>query len=448
MTSYLFDKAYLPTGWHRNVRITVAQDGMITAVETDISGGGGLKGLALPPFLNTHSHAFQKIFAGRTEHRAGGQDNFWTWRDEMYRFANIITPDDMKDITAFLYLEMVKAGYGAVVEFHYLHHQPGGARYDNPAEMSHAIIQAAEEVGIGLTHLPVLYMQGGFGGALLQERQLRFGYDVDSYLSLLDQLKAGPHKLGVAFHSLRAVPEAALSHVMGAIDGDMPVHIHIAEQTQEVTDCLSQTGQRSVDWLMSHCDVGPRWCLVHATHMTAVERMALAKSGAVVSICPTTEANLGDGFFPLGDFLADGGRLSIGSDSNSLISPLEEIRWLEYGARLVARQRNMAANADQPHTGAALYNATQQGGAQALGQNVGTLAVGQQADIMLLAEDSLLDHMADETILDALIFSSPTARIKDLMIGGNWRIKGEHHDREEAITARYCNVIQRLRERI
>ncbi|MBL4894748.1 MAG: formimidoylglutamate deiminase, partial [Emcibacter sp.] len=418
MIEYFFEKACLREGhgkgqpgvWQKNVRVTVDDSGYISSVESNASvqKEEKINGFALPGFPNSHSHAFQRVLAGRTEYKEKGPkaDNFWVWRDLMYQFANAVTPEDLRHIASFLYLEMLKAGYTSVAEFHYLHHQPGGVLYDNPAEMSLAILDAAEKTGIAVTHLPVLYMQGGFGHHPLVENQRRFGHDVASYMKLRDRLQHGigqyssPHQLGVAFHSLRAVPEAALTEVMDIFDGNPspsgPIHIHIAEQMQEVKDCLNHTGQRPVEWLLSHHNVDSRWCLVHATHMTGAETTALAKSGAVVSICPTTEANLGDGFFPLAEFLASGGRISVGSDSNSLINPCEEIRWLEYGARLVGQQRNIAANEDDPHTGSALFTAIQNGGAQALGQKTGAIAVGYRADIIVLDGETSLSAQVPE----------------------------------------------------
>ncbi|MBL4767430.1 MAG: formimidoylglutamate deiminase [Rhodobacteraceae bacterium] len=454
MRKYYFERAYLTEGtlsrWHKNVLITVDDSGMIAAVEPDACAGQTEKmgGFAVPGIPNSHSHAFQKALAGRTEFKAAHQDNFWGWRQLMYQFANAITPEDMAHIAAYLYLDMLKSGYTAVAEFHYLHHQPGGQAYDDPAEMSRAILQAAEAVGLGLTLLPVLYMEGGFDHRPLEPHQMRFGHDPAAYLRLLDSLSSslGAHQnLGVAFHSLRAVPATALTEVMAAIDHQMPVHIHISEQTSEVEDCLSHTGQRPVEWLLDHHKVDARWCLIHATHMTETETSDLAKTGAGVSICPTTEANLGDGFFPLGDFLAAEGRISVGSDSNCLIDPWEEIRWLEYGARLVARQRNIAARPDEPHTGTALFREIQQGGAQALGQKTGSLTVGQRADIVVLDKaGSLLRQVPEDSILDAMIFSGGRADVKHVMVAGTWCISDGHHPDEEKIIANYERTLANL----
>ncbi|PCI49586.1 MAG: formimidoylglutamate deiminase [Alphaproteobacteria bacterium] len=458
MKHYFFEKAYLTSRWSQDVLIGVDDSGFISSIETDVSDHGREKtrGFALSAIPNTHSHAFQKILAGRTEYRNSTQnntrDNFWTWRDLMYQFANAVTPEDVKNIAAFLYLEMLKAGYGSVAEFHYLHHQPGGRPYDDPAEMSYAIAAAAQDVGIGLTHLPVLYMQGGFGNVPLVERQYRFKQDVEGYLKLLDQLRRtmpAHQNLGVAFHSLRAVPQGSMAEVLAGIDRKMPVHIHIAEQVKEVEACLEYTGQRPVEWLLSHHNVDKNWCLVHATHMMDGEISALAKSGATASICTTTEANLGDGFFPLKKYLDKGGKISIGSDGNSMINPLEEIRWLEYGARLCEQKRNIAASQNNPHTGSALYDAIQKGGAQALGQKTGTIEVGRRADIMVLdGADILLNQVPEKNILDAAIFSCQHNIVKHVMVAGNWCIQDRQHHAQEEITAGYMKTVTRLRSLI
>lgn len=443
MKKYFFEKACLPGGWQKDVLITVDARGLICAVVPDARDEGAEKtgGFALPGFPNSHSHAFQKALAGRTEFKANHKDNFWGWRSLMYQFAGALDPEDCTNIASFLYLEMLKSGYSAVAEFHYLHHQPGGMAFDDPAEMSMAIVNAAQTVGIGLTLLPVLYMQGGFGNIPLEKHQLRFRHDVQPYLRLLERLQGHHH--GVAFHSLRAVPKEALADVMDAVDCTIPVHIHIAEQEKEVGDCLNHTGQRPVEWLLSQQNVDHRWCLVHATHMTGNETAKLAKSGAVVSICPTTEANLGDGFFPLADFLGNGGRIAIGSDSNGLIDPIEEARWLEYGARLVGQQRNIAANESDPHTGSALFKAIQKGGAQALGQKTGVIEVGYRADIIIV-DNILLNQVPEKNILDALIFSGNRTDIKHVMVAGKWCIKDRHHPREEDITANFKKTMTRL----
>ena len=282
----------------------------------------------LPGIPNIHSHAFQRAMAGLAERQGAPHDSFWTWRERMYGFAARLTPDTLRDIAAQLYVEMLEAGYTAVCEFHYLHHQPDGRPYADPAAMSLALVEAAREAGIRLTLLPVLYMAGGFDGRALAERQRRFGHDLPAYRRLVDALL--PHedatlRIGLAMHSLRAVPQAPLREVLSDRPGGAgrPLHIHIAEQVLEVEECVAARGARPVEWLLDHAEVDADWTLVHATHLSATEMRALAATPAVVAICTTTEANLGDGLFPLGDFLAAGGRIGVGSDSNVSVSPVE-----------------------------------------------------------------------------------------------------------------------------
>ncbi|HEY4560514.1 MAG TPA: formimidoylglutamate deiminase, partial [Lysobacter sp.] len=303
------------------------------------------RGWELPGIANLHSHAFQRAMAGLAERQTDPADSFWTWRETMYRMAARFDPELLRDVAAQLYLEMLEAGYTAVCEFHYLHHAPDGRPYDDAAAMSRALIEAARETGIRLTLLPVLYMTGGFDGRALAERQRRFGHDVEAYLRLLDTLRAHRDdtlRIGCALHSLRAVPEAAMRDVLDALPGDSRIHIHIAEQTAEVDECVELRGTRPVQWLLDHAPVDARWTLVHATHLDAPEIAGIAASRATVAICTTTEANLGDGLFPLRAFMDAGGRFGIGSDSHVSTSPVEELRWLEYGQRLVTRRRNVA----------------------------------------------------------------------------------------------------------
>lgn len=380
---------------------------------------------SLPAIANTHSHAFQRAMAGLTERRGDPADSFWTWREAMYRFAARINPEQLYAIAAQLYGEMLEAGFTQVCEFHYLHHQPDGTPYADPSEMSQAIIRAAEDAGIGLTLLPVLYQTGGFDGRALNDGQKRFGHDTEAYLRLLEGLKKQEShllKIGVALHSLRAVPEATLKSLLPALAGqELPIHIHIAEQMAEVRECEAVRGARPVQWLLDNVDVDARWCLVHATHMNAKETRALAKSKAVVSICPTTEANLGDGIFPLADFLKAKGRISIGSDSNVSVSVAEELRWLEYGQRLKHQQRNIVASDRQPSVGQSLLEAVAKGGWQASG-------VPKRGDsITLHGNAPCLFGATDADLADRFIFAGNRPLIRGVTAHGIERvIDGQH----------------------
>lgn len=409
----------------------------------------------LPGMPNLHSHAFQRAMAGLAERRGPGRgtevvdDNFWSWREAMYAFASAIGPDELQAIAAQLYVEMLKAGYTQVCEFHYLHHQPDGRPYAAPEAMSLALIEAAREAGIALTLLPVLYMCGGFDGRALGERQRRFGHAVDDYLRLcssLQALESDDLRIGMALHSLRAVPEQALQEVLRSdFARSGPIHIHIAEQIGEVQDCLAMRNARPVEWLFDHAAVDSRWCLIHATHLTPAEVDQLARSGAVAGLCPTTEANLGDGLFPLAAYLDAGGVLGIGSDSHISISPVEELRWLEYGQRLQGRHRNVAARAPGESVGETLWRAALRGGAQASGMPIGELRPGQRADMLVLdAASPSLAARDSRSVMDAFLFAGNTPLVRDVMAGGRWVVRDFLHHDEARIAARYRQTVEKL----
>ena len=412
-------------------------------------GGERVGRFVLPGMPNLHSHAFQRAMAGLAERRGPGEDSFWTWRETMYAFAEAIDPDDLKAIATQLYVEMVKAGYTQVCEFHYLHHGPRGVVYADPATMSLALIEAAKEAGIGLTLLPVLYMTGGFDGRPLSERQQRFRHDVGQYVSLLERLVPMQNdmlRIGIALHSLRAVPEDAMRSLLATnVSRDLPIHIHIAEQIGEVQDCLAVRGARPVEWLLDHADVDRRWTLIHATHLTGQETDRIAKSGAVAGLCPTTEANLGDGLFPLADFIDAGGTLGIGSDSHISVSPVEELRWLEYGQRLVTRHRNVAARKAEESVGNMLWQRALDGGAQASAADTARLTVGARADLLVLDDRSpLLAARGEADVLDSFLFAGNTPLVRDVMVGGRWRVRDGAHAAEEAAAKAYRVVVEKL----
>jgi formimidoylglutamate deiminase len=460
-TAALFaERALLPQGWVGDVRIDLTPDGGIAAVtaDGDPAGTERLDGVALPGMPNLHSHAFQRAMAGLAE-RAGRRpdgtpDSFWTWREVVYGFVAQLTPDDVRAIAAQLYVEMLCAGYTAVGEFHYLHHDAQGRPYTPRTVMADAIVDAARGTGIGLTLLPVLYCTGDFGDAPPAAGQRRYVNTAEDFGRLVGDL-AGQHagdpgiRVGIAPHSLRAVPPAALDQAIAALDAidpTAPIHIHIAEQQREVDDCLAWSSQRPVEWLLAHQPVDARWCLVHATHMTDAETQVLAKSDAVAGLCPTTEANLGDGLFPFVDFIGSGGRFGIGSDSHVSVSPVEELRWLEYGQRLHRQSRNLTTAADTASTGAALYRAALAGGAQALGRPIGALAPGHRADIVVVDPDHpQLAGRSDDLLLDALVFSGNANPVRHVMSGGRWQVRDGRHRDQDAVAAAYRTCVARLR---
>lgn len=439
------DQLWQAGGWQAGVTLGVGADGRLQQAEE----GDRLGRWVLPGMPNLHSHAFQRAMAGLAERRGNSDDNFWSWRETMYAFAAAIGPDELKAIAAQLYVEMLKAGYTQVCEFHYLHHQPDGTPYAPPEAMSLALIEAAREAGIALTLLPVLYISGGFDGRALIPRQRRFGHQVEGYLRLLETLRVHENddlRLGIALHSLRAVPEQAMREVLASeMAKTSPIHIHIAEQIGEVQDCLATRGARPVEWLFDHAEVDARWCLVHATHLTAAELASLARSGAVAGLCPTTEANLGDGLYPLADYLDAHGTLGIGSDSHISVSPVEELRWLEYGQRVTTRRRNIAARAAASSVGETLWRSALRGGAQASGLPVGELRAGARADLIVLDENApLLAARDTRSVLDSLLFAGNTPLVRDVMCGGRWVVRDFRHHDEARIAERYRRVVERL----
>jgi formimidoylglutamate deiminase len=443
--------ALLPTGWARDVVLDIGTDGTFSSIDVAFAAprdAERVQGPLIPGMPNVHSHAFQRALAGVTQRGGPAADDFWTWRTEMYRFLERIGPVEQEAIAAQLYLEMLKAGYTSVAEFHYLHHDPTGRPYANPAEMAMRIVAAAADAGIGLTLLPVFYAHSNFGGAAPTQAQRRFVHGVESFRALMRRLAANDQlRLGVAPHSLRAVTPAELQSIValgrdGLVDG--PIHIHAAEQRKEVDDCVAWSGARPVEWLLDHADVDARWCLVHATHMTTDEARRLAGTGAVVGLCPTTEADLGDGVFPAVEYLGARGRIGIGGDSHVSVDPFVELRMVESAQRLTRERRNVLAR-DGESSGLHLFQAMVAGGAQALAHPVGAIAAGCRADLVVLDQDdpALLEQPA-ANLLDAAIFGPARHVVRDVMVGGRWVIGEGHHADEEAILARYRQTIKRL----
>ncbi len=445
MTTLWIGTARLPHGWDASVRIT-ADGGLIAKVEAGVGPAPDDEraAAAVPGVGNLHSHAFQRAMAGLAETRTpDGGDDFWTWREVMYRFVDRLTPDDVEAIAAQAYAEMLESGFTRVGEFHYLHHDVGGAPFADPAEMGRRIVAAAAESGIGLTLLPTFYAHGGFGGQALGGPQARFGHSLDSFARLLEQSRAVVATLpggvcGVAAHSLRAVTPDELDALV-PLAAATPFHIHVAEQAREVADCLAWSGERPVAWLLDHAQVDASWCLVHATHLDEAETARLAASGATAGLCPITEANLGDGLFPAVDYLAKGGVFGIGSDSNVLIDLAEELRLLEYGQRLALRRRGVLGS------GAELFRGAQAGGARALGEACTGLEVGASADIVALAAGHpALVGKQGGALLDGWIFAARGGAVDTVWRRGVKVVEAGRHVRGEVIAARYRATLARV----
>jgi formimidoylglutamate deiminase len=447
--------AYLPTGWANNVRIELDQRGFITGIRCDVKSEEAAfmaAGPVMPGMPNVHSHSFQRAMAGLCERSVERKDSFWSWRETMYKFVQSLEPEDVEAIATQLYVDCLRNGYTAIGEFHYLHHRPDGSQYEAATELADRHVLAARRAGIGLTLLPVLYTHGGFDGQALVGGQRRFHHANTDYLEFVRAVvqHAGQEqdvRVGFAAHSLRAVGVDQLQEMLAEvsrIDASMPIHIHVAEQQAEVDDCLKVLGRRPVDFLLSEIGVDQRWCLIHATHMTPEETVALAQSGAVAGLCPTTEANLGDGLFPARRFQEAEGRFAIGSDSHVSVSPWEELRMLEYGQRLHWQQRNVLADT-HASTGSALFAAALAGGKQALGRPMGQIAIGAVADLIII-DDSVVEMVGRtrESLLDTLVFCGDCSMIRDVLVAGKHVIQEGRHPDEESIGHSYRDSVRRI----
>jgi formimidoylglutamate deiminase len=444
--------ALLPGGWGADVAIEIDASGTIEAIRpgASVDGAEVLAGPAVPAMPNVHSHAFQRALAGRTGRTSPERnDSFWTWRQAMYAFLDRVDADAFGAIAAQAYVEMTKAGYASVAEFHYVHHDPAGHPYADQAELAWRIVAAAQEAGINLTLLPVFYAHAGFGGTPIVPEQRRFAHTLATYAELLETLVAAAPEhgfvVGVAPHSLRAVTGEELGHIVHVAPASAPLHIHAAEQTKEIDECYAWSRMRPVEWLLTQANIDARWCVVHATHMTDREVSGLAQSGAVAGLAPTTEADLGDGTFPGEAFVAAGGTLGIGSDSNTIIDPFAELRQLEWSQRTRLRRRNILGGAGGLSLGTSLWLRAAGGGARALAQKTGAIARGYRADLVVLdLDDPALAAQAPDATLDAAIFGPCRSPVRDVMSGGRWVVREGRHAREDEVFARYRTALAGL----
>jgi formimidoylglutamate deiminase len=457
MPDYRLESAYLAHGWSRDVIVSIGADGLITAIRAadqtpDAARGAEyVAGIVVPGMPNAHSHAFQRAMVGNTEFRLSARDSFWTWRQAMYALANRIEPDELQVVATQVYVEMLKAGYTSVAEFHYLHRQRNGSAYEGANALWDALGAAAEAAGIGLTFLPTLYQTSDFGAQPLKSEQQRFHFQTDAFLRAVEaqvRRDRGARRTGVAFHSLRAVPlddMRTATQALRGMDAAMPLHIHVAEQLLEVEACQRATGRRPIELLLEAGLLDEHWCLVHATHATPQELDAVAASRAIVCVSISTEANLGDGFFDARRFLELGGRLCVGSDSQATVDPTEELRWLEYQQRLRETRRGVLAASDESHVGTVLWRGAAAHGAAALGQPAGSIEVGRRADwVALDAEHPTMAGGALETALDRLLFAGGRAAVRDTMVAGKWVVRDGRHAADEMLRADFGPLVTRF----
>ena len=449
---YWAPQAWLGGRWADAVLLRCGDDGHWAEIQAGVAAppqAQVLAGAVLPGLVNAHSHAFQRAFAGLAERRDSEHDDFWSWRDRMYRVALRITPAQLRAVATQLYTELLAGGYTQVCEFHYLQHDSDGQPYDDPLTLSWALADAAAEVGIGLTLLPVLYQRAGFAQAGLRDDQRRFATDAAAVRALQRGVADAQRPLlnaGVAVHSLRAAAPAAIAALVDGLD-DVPIHIHVAEQTAKVDDCLQATGLRPIEWLARHAGLDARWQLVHATHSTPDEVAAVAHSGAGVVICPSTEGNLGDGLADLPGWLQAGVPLTIGSDSQVTRAWPEELRWLEYGQRLQRRQRNVAAapSLGEPSSAARLFERALRGGGAAAGLRRWGLQPGARADLLVLdGQDSALLGVPGERRLDALVFSSPARPFRDVLVAGRWALREHRAPQAHDSAAGFADAMRQI----
>ncbi|MCH7538283.1 MAG: formimidoylglutamate deiminase [Proteobacteria bacterium] len=448
MTTVFARKALLPDGWADDVRLVIA-DGRIASLERGASAAPDdtLVGSVIPGLCNAHSHAFQRALAGHTEQRSpAGHDSFWTWRERMYELAGVVDAKALTAIARQAYCEMLASGYTSVAEFHYLHRDPRNP--DAEDTMFEAIVSAAEDSGIRLTYVPVHYERAGFDDPEPAPHQRSFAMTIDAFLAHHARAVANSGaavNVAIGAHSLRAVSHESLQEIVRvATDAFIPIHLHVAEQQREIDQCMGAYGRRPVRWLLENFPVAANWCLVHATHMDHDETEALAKSGAVVALCPSTEANLGDGLFPLHHYLSNGGRIAIGSDSHISINPFEELRWLEYGQRLASQSRNVVSLRDS-HVGRELFLRALEGGAAASGQETVGIDENAPADFVVLCDDDpMLAGHDDESRLDALVFSGYPLPVERVMVNGNWCVVDAVHVDRDRSRAEYAAALANL----
>lgn len=449
MQRYFLNKALIGDNWTENVLIDVDNQGIISSMEVDTTCPADAKtldGLVLPSMPNLHSHAFQRAMAGLAEVTGDPQDSFWTWRQQMYAMVGRLTAEQVGVIAQYLYVDMLKSGYTQVAEFNYLHHDQFGTPYDND-DISTQLQNAASSVGIGQTLLPVLYTYSGFGQQSPDETQKRFIQSTQQYLTQFTELKnqCSPlNSLGICFHSLRAVSKEQMQEVLSVLPTDVPIHIHIAEQMKEVNDCIEWSGYRPVEYLFENFNVDKRWCLVHATHLNENEVESIANSKAIAGICPSTEANLGDGFFPAVEYLSKKGRWGIGSDSHVSVNVLEELRWFEYGQRLIKQKRNCLSSTEQPSVGQLLWTQASRGGAQACGVSMGEIGIGYRADWLEIEEDEWLVGLSYAQKLNRWLFSGEKNKIANVYVAGKCVIENGCHELDQELSVKFSQVMKDL----
>jgi formimidoylglutamate deiminase len=437
---FQFKSVLLADGWITPGYIGIDEAGTVQYISSQVPDQKALiepvNGLALPGFQNCHSHAFQYAMAGMAEkHSQGTRDDFWSWREAMYQCALRLDPDQIQIVATALYIEMLKRGYTHVAEFHYLHHDKNGNQYTSLAETSVSLLAAAAVAGIKITLIPVFYQRGGFGMEA-QPRQRRFIFrSVEDYFRLLDEAGTVTKtiscaELGFGVHSLRAAEVKDVLRIFAEGPKDLPFHLHAAEQLKEVEDSVSKLGQRPVEWILKNLEVSKRVNIVHCTHLNDFEIEKLAVSGANVVLCPGTEGNLGDGIFRLTEFANFNGNWCIGTDSHISLNPLEDLRWLDYGQRLITHRRNTFNDG-----GVTMIRKSFLCGSNAMGtERKDFFEVGKSLDAVVYDTNArLLNETNDAYSLSRIIYTADSGAVLGTLINGKWIIKDLYHHEEESV---------------
>lgn len=457
MKHFQFKGVLQESGWIETTNITVDEQGKIRKIAASEPSNAQVEhvnGYAIPGFINAHSHAFQYAMAGLAEQLQSADDDFWSWRETMYHLALAIDPTQLEAIAAMLYMEMLRHGYTAVAEFHYLHHDKDGQAYQEQAQMSNALMKAAHATGIKITLVPVYYQKSDFNTPARKEQRRFLSKSVTEYWHLVESCRQASRsydhaKVGAGIHSLRAATAEDVATIFEQNPADTPLHLHIAEQEQEVRACEAMHGARPVSWLLKNMPVGRNCNLVHATHLTTQETVDLAQSGAVTVLCPSTEGNLGDGYFPLRAYLQAGGELAIGSDSQVGLSPIEELRWLDYGQRMGLRKRNVVCQQQGEDSGALLYRAALMGGRRAVGRERDAFfEVGAPLDALVLdANNPIIKAARPEKRLPTYLYSGDVTANLGTLSNGDWVVHQGRHPQYDEIAGRFNSQLENLRSR-
>jgi len=446
---YGFESLLSGADWLTPAYVGVDEKGIIKYLSSQPDNGIAVEfvnGYVLPGFQNAHSHAFQYSMAGMNENFSSPSgENFWSWRDEMYKWALAINPDELRSIATMLYAEMLRFGYTQVAEFHYLHHDKDGKPYQHLGEMASQLLEAANTAGIKITLLPVFYQKGGLGREPEAGQRRFISKSRDDYFKLLEESKSlvanyQNAQLGFSVHSIRAVNLDDIVKTFEEGPKTLPFHVHLAEQKAEVVDCLAYCNQRPLAWFIDHLPVNERFNFVHATHLDDYELNKIVETKSNVILCPSTEGNLGDGFFRMKEFSRSQGRWSIGTDSHVCLDPLEEFRMIDYRQRLITNERNTFEGDGAKY----LINTALKNGRKAMGAEAkNNFSIGQSFDAVVY-ESPLLHPQILESKKTATLVYAPSTRRVGTIVDGKWVVKDNHHFTASMLKENFAQAIKKI----